>query len=173
MCGPRWFGRSSPEGDGAVDDVEVVLGCDGKRGVAHAIAIRIFLPNRYRLAVRTEKRFAHFHVHAHSILSLDHFAVLVERVQEGADAPHGRVTDTLEFGAKSFARALELVGGLREVARCEHETHHVVRTVAAGILAINTRLVERVHKLVPFRFELAQEVRDGALRGGHDEHGAG
>src|SRR3989338_9289396 len=68
-------------------DAEAVVGLEREMGVAHAFAVFVLLPNRYRLAVGTEERLTRGEVDAHSTLSGNLLAVLVERIGECLGAP--------------------------------------------------------------------------------------
>ncbi|TSC94588.1 MAG: hypothetical protein Athens101410_754 [Parcubacteria group bacterium Athens1014_10] len=158
--------------DGITHDAEAVVGLERKRSVAHALTVLVLLPNRYRLAVGTEKRLTRFEVDAHGALVGNLLAVLVERIGERPDSPHRGLADAPEFGVDRIPHLLELVGELHELAAGEQEAHHVVRPLTARVIGVDALLVETIDHLVPRRFELFEKLLDGTLLGRLDDHDA-
>lgn len=175
---PSHFHRFSElcrhETDGITHNAETVVGLERKRGVAHALAILILLPHRYRLAVGTKERLTRLEIDAHGALVGNLLAVLVERIGERPDSPHRAFADAPEFGADYIPHLLELVGEgeFHELAAGEQEAHHVVCPLVAGVLGVDTLLVEAIDHLVPRRFELSEKLHEGALLGRLDDHDA-
>ena len=153
-------------------DTEAVVGPDRNRSVAHAVAVLVLLPRRYRLAVGTEERLTRFEIKAHGALAGDLLAILVERIGERPDSPHRGLADAPEFGADRIPHLLEFVGGFHELVAGKEVSHHVVRPLAAGVLGVDALPIERVDHLVPRRFEIPEKLHEGALLGRLDEHNA-
>ena len=158
------------ETDGITHDAEAVVGLDRERSFAHALAVLILLPHRYRLAVGTKERLTRFEVDAHGTLVGNLLAVLVERIGERPDSPHRALADAPEFGADIVPHLLELIGELHKLATGEEETHHVVRPLAARVLGVDALLIEAIDHLVPRHFELSEKLHEGALLGRLDDH---
>ena len=173
---PDHFHRFSELGrhelDGITHNAEAVVGLERERSVAHALAVFVLLPHRYRLAVGTEERLTRFEVDAHGALVGNLLAVLVERIGERPDSPHRGLADTPEFSADRIPHLLELVGELHELAASEQEAHHVVRPLAAGVLGVDALLVEGIYHLVPRCLELSEKLHEGAFLGRLDDHDA-
>jgi len=160
------------ETDDVAHDAETVLRFERERSFAHALAGRVPLPNRYRLAIGAKDWLTRDEADIHGALSGNLLTVLVERIQERPDPPQRSLADIPEFGADDVSHFPEPVGELRELAAGEEEAHDVVRLHAAVIPGVGALLMEGIDHLVSRYFELVGKLHKRALLDRRDDHHA-